>query len=75
MVYLEIVMPLDLGVGNRFIWEINLLSRFNQGCTGVFPGLYSIQPEAKDDILQNYKHFLFLAYYSNRNMIKTIKKN
>lgn len=38
------------------------------------PGYRSIQPDAKDDILPNYKLKLFLANYSKRNINKALKQ-
>lgn len=64
-------------MGNRFIWftlKKKFYPGFSKDVLWFTPGYLSIQPDAKDDILPNYKLKLFLANYSKRNINKALKQ-
>lgn len=64
-------------MGNKFIWftlKKIVYPGFSKDALWFTPGYRSIQADAKDDILPNYKLKLFLANYSKRNIIKALKQ-
>lgn len=73
MVYLEIVMHPWFGDGKQ-IYLVYFKIFFSKDVFWFTPGYLSIQPDAKDDILPNYKLKLFLANYSKRNINKALKQ-
>lgn len=61
-------------MGNKFIWftlKKKNYPGFSKDVLWLTPGYLSIQPDAKDDILPNYK---LLANYSKRNINKALKQ-
>lgn len=61
-------------MGNKFIWftlKKIFYPGFSKDVLWFTPGYLSIQRDAKDDILPNYK---LLANYSKRNINKALKQ-
>lgn len=73
MVYLVIVMHPWFWDGKQIYlvyFKKNFYPGFSKDVLWFTPGYLSIQPDAKDDILPNYKLKLFLANYSKGILLK-----